>query len=103
MKRKWLRLSPQSLTSPPPEIASRGLAAIQEYFDALADKDATKLYEAKLIIVGEGEVGKTCLAYKLTDPTFDQPGDYYADSHDVAADAATLRGTPDATSRAIPG
>ena len=47
------------------------LVAIQGYLSALTEEGATNLYEAKLLVVGEGEVGKTCLAYKIADPSFD--------------------------------
>lgn len=68
---KNLDVSENPIASPPPEIVARGTAAIQEYFSALSESKASRLYEAKLIIVGEGEVGKTCLAQKLVNPDDD--------------------------------
>ncbi|AKB50640.1 hypothetical protein MSBRW_1387 [Methanosarcina barkeri str. Wiesmoor] len=57
-----LNLSANPLTSPPPEIVSRGLEAIFTY---LNQSKTTENNEAKLVLVGNGEVGKTCLAYRL--------------------------------------
>jgi internalin A len=68
---KRLQIDTQHIVEPPPEIVARGTAAIQGYFEALLDQETEQLFEAKLIIVGEGEVGKTCLARKLIDPEFD--------------------------------
>ncbi len=53
----------------PPEIVSRGMVAIRNFYSELKEKDY--LYEAKLIIVGEGRVGKTCLTKALIDPNFE--------------------------------
>ncbi|MDM8552481.1 COR domain-containing protein [Desulfobacterales bacterium HSG2] len=47
------------------EIVSQGLPAIMDYLRK-SDKDGGKtLYEAKLLIVGQGGVGKTCLMKRL--------------------------------------
>lgn len=72
---KSLDVSKNPVTSPPPEIVGRGTAAVQEYFSALSASESRRLYEAKLIIVGEGEVGKSCIAQKLVDPGYDIGGD----------------------------
>lgn len=53
----------------PPEIVSRGMEAIRNFYAELKEKDF--LYEAKLIIVGEGRVGKTCITKALIDPHFE--------------------------------
>ncbi|MDQ1251535.1 MAG: hypothetical protein QG646_641 [Euryarchaeota archaeon] len=55
------------LIIPPPEIVSRGLEAI---FTFLNQSKTTENNEAKLILVGEGEAGKTCLAYRLINDEF---------------------------------
>lgn len=47
----------------PPEIVSRGIQSIRNFIKELSEKDF--LYEAKLILVGEGRVGKTCIANAL--------------------------------------
>ena len=62
-----LHLEWNPLKSPPPEIAGQGVEAIFEYLRRLIEKEteATLVNEAKLILVGEGDVGKTCLAKRL--------------------------------------
>ena len=50
------------LISPPPEIVSRGLEAIFTY---LKESKTIENNEAKLILVGNGEVGKTCLVNRI--------------------------------------
>ena len=52
----------------PPEIASKGIDSIRNFFRELKDPDY--LYEVKLILVGEGRVGKTSLSNALTDNNF---------------------------------
>jgi small GTP-binding protein len=56
----------------PPEIVARGINSIRNFYKELEEKDF--LYEVKLIIVGQGRVGKTCISnallnekYKLDD------------------------------------
>jgi len=62
-----LYLEENPLKSPPPEIAGQGVKAIFEYLRQLPEKEteATLVNEAKLILVGQGDVGKTCLAKRL--------------------------------------
>ncbi|MEN6293486.1 MAG: COR domain-containing protein [Methanobacterium sp.] len=64
---KALKLSENPLISPPPEIVSRGLEAIFTYLKQL---NTSEHNEAKLILVGNGEVGKTCLVNRLIYETF---------------------------------
>lgn len=52
----------------PPEIVARGIESIRNFIKELEEKDY--LYEVKLIIVGEGRVGKTCIAQALIDNNF---------------------------------
>jgi small GTP-binding protein len=59
-----LYLSKNPLKSPPPEIAGQGVQAIFEYLRRLPEK-GTLVNEAKMILVGQGDVGKTCLAKRL--------------------------------------
>lgn len=55
------------ITNVPIEIIQEGKEAIRRYLD---EKKGKPLYEAKLIIVGEGEAGKTSLAEKLMDRSY---------------------------------
>ncbi|MBL7813117.1 MAG: hypothetical protein JNL57_12920 [Bacteroidetes bacterium] len=52
----------------PPEIVARGISSIRNFFKELDEKDF--IYEAKLIIVGEGRVGKTCISQALIDKNY---------------------------------
>ncbi len=68
-KLKILSLYKAPITTPPPEIVNRGIPAIFNYFEEL--EEATDcIYEAKLLIVGEGRVGKTSLMKSLTDAEY---------------------------------
>ncbi len=52
----------------PPEIVARGKDSIKNFIKELDVKDF--LYEAKLIIVGEGRVGKTCISNALINDNY---------------------------------
>ena len=71
LSKLYLRNNP--LVNPPPEIAHRGIKAISEYFRSKKEEGEDILYEAKLIIVGEGGAGKTTLARKILDPNSSMP------------------------------
>jgi internalin A len=60
-----LKLANNRLTSPPPEIIKLGLEAIRTYLNEHKKSKTTEHNEAKLILVGNGEVGKTCLVHRL--------------------------------------
>lgn len=62
---KGINLANNPILVPPMEVVSRGNEAIIKYFDDLANQGAAKLYEAKLLIVGDGGTGKTSLAEKM--------------------------------------
>jgi internalin A len=53
----------------PPEIVARGKDSIRNFIKELEVQDF--LYEAKLIIVGEGRVGKTCISKALTQTNYE--------------------------------
>jgi GTPase SAR1 family protein len=56
------------LTSPPPEIVKQGYEAMLNYFEERAAGAVDHLYEAKLLILGEGRAGKTSLLRRLYQP-----------------------------------
>ncbi|MBD2462531.1 leucine-rich repeat domain-containing protein [Oscillatoria sp. FACHB-1407] len=56
------------IEEPPLEIVRQGNAAILSYYAQLATQGQDHLYEAKMLIVGEGEAGKTTLAHKIPEP-----------------------------------
>ena len=58
------------LISPPLEIAVQGVEAIRNYFRQLEQEGVDHLYEAKLLILGEGGAGKTTLARKLLNSNY---------------------------------
>ncbi len=60
-----LDLNKNPLVFPPVEIASQGLAAITDYLKN-SGKGGQTLYEGKLLVVGQGGVGKTCLIKRLS-------------------------------------
>src|SRR5437773_5412474 len=56
------------LTNPPPEIVKQGNDAILNYFRERALGEVDHLYEAKMLILGEGGAGKTSLLRRLYQP-----------------------------------
>lgn len=56
------------IETPPIEIMSEGHTAVVNYFESFVNQkpeEIVRLYEGKLLIVGEGDVGKTFLANRL--------------------------------------
>ncbi|MBE8966312.1 leucine-rich repeat domain-containing protein [Nostocales cyanobacterium LEGE 12452] len=66
-----LYLTSNPLESPPPEIIRKGLRAILDFCRQQLEQKTDLLYEAKLLIVGEGGAGKTTLAKKIQNPNYD--------------------------------
>ncbi len=60
----------ESYEKPSPAIETLGF-----YFSLQAEQGSTPLYEAKLILVGEGGAGKTSLAKKIDDEAYELPED----------------------------
>jgi len=62
------------LTSPPPDIVKRGNDAILNYFrEKVAADSVDNLYEAKMLILGDGGAGKTSLLRRLFRPDLPLP------------------------------
>ena len=61
-------MSGNPLADPLPELAARGPAELATYLRSL--HDAKPQYEAKLLLVGEGNVGKTSLIAALRSAPF---------------------------------
>ncbi|MCP5048840.1 MAG: GTP-binding protein, partial [bacterium] len=57
------------LETPPVEVVKQGTEAVRNYFQEIA-KASVLLLESKLLIVGNGDVGKTTLMRKLKDNNF---------------------------------
>ncbi|MEH2179317.1 COR domain-containing protein [Nostoc sp.] len=66
----YLDLSDNPIEKPPPEVVRKGLEAIKDYLRQLKAEGTDYLYEAKLLIVGEGGAGKTTLANKIKDQNY---------------------------------
>ena len=56
------------LIHPPPEIVQQGPEAVRNYFREIESQGIDHLYEAKVLIVGEGRAGKTSLMRRLYHP-----------------------------------
>ena len=69
-KLEKISLKGNKLESPPQEVAEQGIEAIRNYFRQLNEQGQEKLYEAKLLILGEGGAGKTTFANKIKDPAY---------------------------------
>jgi len=58
------------------------LLLVRNYLRQLAE-EKDYLYEAKLLIIGEGEAGKTSLANKIQNPTYELPPEGIASTHGI--------------------
>jgi small GTP-binding protein len=65
-----LDLKDNPIIEPPLEVVKEGIQAICQYFQQLDTEGVDYLYEAKLLIVGEGGAGKTSLANKIINPDY---------------------------------
>jgi GTPase SAR1 family protein len=70
---RFLYLAGNPLVTPPPEVVEQGLEAIRSYLRELG-RTGEPLFEAKIVLVGEGAVGKTTLKERLIRDRFATPG-----------------------------
>ncbi|MCI4670430.1 MAG: leucine-rich repeat domain-containing protein [Bacteroidia bacterium] len=61
-----LFLAENQLVKPGPEIGRKGRRAVLSFFRELRGSSQANLYEAKVLMVGEGGVGKTSLGIRLS-------------------------------------
>ena len=67
---KDLNLVDNPLIQLPPEVVKKGGLAVRDYYRQSLDEKTDYIYEAKLLIIGEGGAGKTSLAHKLIDSKY---------------------------------
>jgi small GTP-binding protein len=67
---KGVFLEQNPLEKPPLEIIKQGNEAIRTYFEQIRKEGFDTIYEAKLILVGEGGAGKTSLTNKIINPAW---------------------------------
>ncbi|MEM9276899.1 MAG: COR domain-containing protein [Cyanobacteria bacterium P01_F01_bin.143] len=65
-----LNLTGNPIEEPPLEIVKKGIEAIRDYYRQVREEGLDYIYEAKLLIVGEGGSGKTTLARKIENPNY---------------------------------
>lgn len=65
-----LSLDRNPLSQIPPEVLKKGGLAVRDYYRQRLEEKTDYIYEAKLLIIGEGGAGKTSLANKLIDPSY---------------------------------
>jgi len=70
---KGINLYDNPIKNPPIEIVKQGKQAILNWFQQGEEEGFDYLYEAKMLIVGEGGAGKTSLAIKLKDSNANLP------------------------------
>ncbi|MBE9111523.1 hypothetical protein IQ273_19135 [Nodosilinea sp. LEGE 07298] len=66
-----LYLDNEQIEAPPPEILNEGTSSIVNYLRQQLEQGKDYIYEAKFLIVGEGGAGKTSLAHKIIDPSYE--------------------------------
>ncbi len=73
------------IETPPIEIVEGGIESIRDYFRQLVIEEKEYIYEAKLLIVGEAEAGKTSLAKKIIDPNYRLKNEIKTEGIDVVS------------------
>ena len=61
------------LTTPPMEVVEQGHDAVIRYLEKLQTEGREQVYEAKLVLTGSGESGKTSLSWRLNNKTCTLP------------------------------
>ena len=81
---KQLIMIANPIIDPPPEIVRAGVEAIFNYFTEVAHTDAVDhLFEAKLLLVGEGRVGKTSVRKSLSIPNYELEDEQTTEGIDI--------------------
>ena len=70
IKLTYLNLEGNLLSAIPPEVMGKGGLAVRDYYRQRLEEDTDYIYEAKLLIIGEGGAGKTSLANKLRNSSY---------------------------------
>ena len=83
LKNRNVRLYDNPLEDPPMEIVEQGEEAIYQYFEEVKKGDRIPLNEVKIVLVGNGEAGKTNLIRRF----FNEP---FIEAHD-ATDGISIR------------
>jgi len=73
IKKPGLNVYNCSLKHPPAEIVKQGPEAVRNYFREIEAQGTDRLFEAKLLIVGEGGAGKTSLLRRMFQPEMELP------------------------------
>jgi internalin A len=68
---KSLQLDENPLREVPPEVLRKGGIAVRDYYRQRLEEKTDYIYEAKLLVVGEGGAGKTSLVNKLIDTDYE--------------------------------
>jgi internalin A len=66
-----IELYKQPIETPPPEVVAKGVEAIRNYWRQQQEVGVDYLCEAKLLVIGEAGAGKTSLARKILDPSYE--------------------------------
>lgn len=65
-----LSLKNNPIKDPPSEVAEKGIVAIRNYWKETELQGVDYIYEAKMLIIGEGGAGKTTLCQKILNPNY---------------------------------
>ncbi len=69
-KLRYVYLEGNPIENPPRAIIEQGIEAIRKYFEDEENQTTEYVYEAKVLIVGETDTGKTTLFKRLLDPAY---------------------------------